>query len=120
MYVYIYIYIYIYIYMYIYIYIYGNRISGGLCPRSLVVGGPGGHYFDFKGHLIDIIEISVFSSLSNLTDLMKMFIFHGFEPPGCRKSDSGSKNDSFWCGERLRTFKMGLFHYNKCVYNMHL
>ena len=48
--------------------------------------------------------------LSNLTDLVKMFIFHGFEPPGCRKSDFWSKNDSFWWGERLRTSKIRLFH----------
>ena len=47
---------YIYICIYIYIYVYGNRIPEGLDPRSPVVGGPGGHYFDFKGHLIDIIE----------------------------------------------------------------
>ena len=99
-----------YIYIYIYIYIYGNRISEGLHPRSLVVGGPGGHYFDFKGHLIDIIEILVFSSLSNLSDLTKMAIFHRFEPPGYRKSDSLTKNDSFWWGERLRTSKIRLFH----------
>ena len=44
------------IYIYIYIYIYGNRISEGSRPRPPVVGGPGGHYFDFKCHLIDIIE----------------------------------------------------------------
>ena len=42
------------------IYVYGNRISEGLHPRSLVVGASGGHYFDFKGNLIDIIEILVF------------------------------------------------------------
>ena len=48
--------IFIDIYIYLYIYIYGNRISEGLDPRSLVVGGPGGHYFDFKSHLIIIIE----------------------------------------------------------------
>ena len=45
------------LYMYIIsIYIYGNRISEGSGPRSPVVGVPGGHYFDFKGHLIDIIK----------------------------------------------------------------
>ena len=91
----IYIHIYIYIYIYISIFIYGNRISEGSRPRPPVVGGPGGHYFDFNGHLIDIIEILVFSSLSNLSDLMKMVILHKFEPPGHRKSDSFMKNDSF-------------------------
>ena len=73
------------------------------------MGGPGGHYFDFKGNLIDIIEILVFSSLSNLSDLMKMVIFHRFEPPGYRKSDSFIKNDSFWWGTRLQTAKIQLF-----------
>ena len=94
------------VYMNIFVYIYGNRISEGLDPRSLVVGASGGHYFDFKGHLIDIIEILVFSSLSNLSDLTKITIFHRFEPPGCRKSDSLMKNDSFWWGARLRTYKI--------------
>ena len=50
------IYLYIYIYIYIYIYVYGNRIPEGLHPGSPVVGVPGSHYFDCKGHLIDIIE----------------------------------------------------------------
>ena len=39
-----------------------------------------------------------------------MAIFHRFEPPGYRKSDSLTKNDSFWWGERLRTSKIRLFH----------
>ena len=37
---------------------YGNWVPGGLDLRSpvVVVGVLGGHYFDFKGHLIDMIE----------------------------------------------------------------
>ena len=43
--------------------------------------------------------------MSTMKDLVKMLIFHGFEPAGCRKSDSLIKNDSFWWA-RLRTSKM--------------
>ena len=48
------------IYLYIYIIIYGNRISEGLGARSPVMGVPGGHYLDFNGHLITIIESPLF------------------------------------------------------------
>ena len=51
---------YIYVDVYIYIYIYIKRISEGSGSRPPVVGVAGGHYFDFKGHLIDIIESCFF------------------------------------------------------------
>ena len=85
---------------------------------DVILGGPDPLF------LLSVLDGKQYSAvslcLSNLTDLMKMFIFHGFEAPGCRKSNSLMKNDSFWWGERLRTSKMRLFHYNKCVYNMRL
>ena len=61
--------------------------------------------------MITIIPIDRFSDNAH---------FHGFEPPGRRKSDFWSKNDSFWWGARLRTSKMQLFHYNKSVFNKRL
>ena len=75
---------------------------------DVILGGPDRRF------LLSVLDGKQYSAvslcLSNLTDLMKMVIFHGFERPGCRKSDSGSKNDSFWRGARLRTCKIGLFH----------
>ena len=62
------------------------------------MGGPGGHYFDLKGNLIDIIESWFLSSLSNLSDLTKMFIFHQCNLPGCEQSDFLMKIDSFLVG----------------------
>ena len=99
------------------IYTYGNQISGGLHPKSLVVGVSGGHYFDFKGFLIDIIESSVFPACPIWPIQRKCVLFKGFEPPGHRKSDSLMKHESFWWGERLWTSKMRLFHHNKWFYN---
>ena len=44
-----------------------------------------------------------------LIDFVKICIFDVLEPQGNSKSDSRSKKDSFWWGERLRTFKIQLF-----------
>ena len=63
-----------------------------------------------EGIILYMADVLKQLRLSNLTDLVKMFLFHGFEPPGCRKSNSLMKNDSFWWGERLRTFKIRLFY----------
>ena len=42
--------------------------------------------------------------LVQLDRFNKLLIFRGFELPGRRKSDFLTENDSFWWGERLRTF----------------
>ena len=75
---------------------------------DVILGGPDPLF------LLSVLDGKQYSAvslcLSNLTDLMKIVIFHGFERPGCRKSNSWSKNDSFWWGARLRTLKIRLFH----------
>ena len=40
--------------------------------------------------------------------------------PTGAQSPMRAPDDSFWWGERLRTSKMRLLNYNKCVYNMRL
>ena len=68
-------------------------------------GAPLGHFR--LGHSLEG-EITP-PCLPNLTDLLKMLIFHMFESPGRRKSDLSCKNDLFWWGGRLRVSKIRLF-----------
>ena len=123
-YIYLYIYIFIYIYTYIYIYIYGNRISEGLHPRSLVVGVTGGHYFDFKGHFIDIIESLLFPANPIWVIWWKCSFFMGLSLWDVENQISGWTMIHFGGGNVSGHVKCDFFIIINasiiCIYNMYL